>query len=287
MTETELQQKRHQRALHIIRRWRLLDDEFMKRCFKDNIPAVQCILRIIMEKDDLIVQSVHIEDTIPNLQGRGVRLDVHAIDASGREYDIEVQRADKGASEKRARFNSSLLDLNSLQKGDTFAQLPETYVIFITEHDVLQYGLARYHIDRIIRETQTPFHDEEHIIFVNGAYEGSDDIGKLTHDFRSRDTESMLLAPLKEAAVRYKENPEEVTKMCKELEDWLHEEKADGIAEGRAAGRAEGKAEGRAEGKAETALALLKDGFPFDKVAKYTKLSTDAIEALARKHKLA
>lgn len=275
MTEKELQEKRHQRALHIIKRWRLLDDEFMKRCFKDNIPAVECILRIIMEKKDLVVKSVRIEDTIPNLQGRGIRLDVHAIDTTGKEYDIEVQRADKGASEKRARFNSSLLDLNSLQKGDEFVQLPETYVIFITEHDVLKFNLARYHIDRIIRETQTPFNDEEHIIFVNGAYEGNDEIGKLTHDFRSRDAEAMLLEPLKETARRYKENPEEVTKMCKELEDWLHEEKTTG------------KAEGRAEGKLEDALEMLKDGIPFEKIAKYTKLSMQSIENLAKQHKLA
>lgn len=40
----DLKERRHQRALHIIRRWRLLDDEFMKRCLKDNIPAVECIL---------------------------------------------------------------------------------------------------------------------------------------------------------------------------------------------------------------------------------------------------
>lgn len=252
MTEKELEKaKRHQRALRIVKRWRLLDDEFMKRCFKDNIPAVECILRIIMEKKDLVVKTVRIEDTIPNLQGRGIRLDVHAIDANGKEYDIEVQRADKGASEKRARFNSSLLDLNSLKKGDKFAQLPETYVIFITEHDVLQFGLARYHIERMICETQTPFHDEEHIIYVNGAYEGNDDIGKLTHDFRSRDAESMLLSPLKETVIRYKENPKEVTKMCKELEDWLTEEKANGIAEGKAVGKIEGRAEG------ETRLATL------------------------------
>ena len=108
--------KRHQRALNIIKRWRLMDDDFMKRCFKDNVPAVECILRIIMEKPDLQVTTVQIEDTIPNLSGRGIRMDVHATDSTGTEYDIEVQRADKGAGTKRARFNSSLLDLNSLKK---------------------------------------------------------------------------------------------------------------------------------------------------------------------------
>ena len=114
------QAKRHQRALNIIKRWRLMDDDFMKRCFKDNIPAVECILRIIMEKPDLQVETVQIEDTIPNLSGHGIRMDVHATDSTGTEYDIEVQRADKGAGTKRARFNSSLLDLNSLRKGSDY-----------------------------------------------------------------------------------------------------------------------------------------------------------------------
>lgn len=67
--------------------------------------------------------------------------------------------------------------------------------------------------------------------------------------------------------------------MCKELEDWLLEEKS--------IGRAEGKSEGREEGKLEDALEMLKDGFPSEKVAKYTKLSKQATENLARQHKLA
>ena len=37
---------------------------------------------------------VQIEDTIPNLSGHGIRMDVHATDSTGTEYDIEVQRAD-------------------------------------------------------------------------------------------------------------------------------------------------------------------------------------------------
>lgn len=59
--------------------------------------------------------------------------------------------------------------------------------------------------------------------------------------------------------------------MYKELEDWLHEEKTTG----------------RAEGKLEDALEMLKDGIPFEKIAKYTKLPMQSIEDLAKQHKLA
>ena len=88
------QAKRHQRALNIIKRWRLMDDDFMKRCFKDNIPAVECILRIIMEKPDLQVEWCRLRIRFPTFPATGIRMDVHATDSTGTEYDIEVQRAD-------------------------------------------------------------------------------------------------------------------------------------------------------------------------------------------------
>lgn len=231
-TLSDLQKRRHTHALQIIKRWRLMDDDFMKRCLKNNIPAVECILRIIMEEPDLHVLSVIIEDTIPSLLGYGIRMDVHAVDSAGTEYDIEVQRSDKGAGARRARFNSSLLDLNSLKKGNTYDQLPESYVIFITENDIFKAGLARYHINRIIEELSRSFNDGEHIIYVNGDYGGSDDIGKLMNDFRSSKVDDMILEPLKETVNRYKNNPREVAAMCADLEKWSMDERSEGRTEG-------------------------------------------------------
>lgn len=50
---------------------------------------------------------------------------------------IEIQRADKGADPKRARYHSSILDAHLLRPNDDFKDLPETYVIFITGNDVI------------------------------------------------------------------------------------------------------------------------------------------------------
>lgn len=50
-----------------------------------------------------------------NLIGRDIWLDIDAIDDLGTEYDIEVQRADKGADRKRARYHSSILDAHMLK----------------------------------------------------------------------------------------------------------------------------------------------------------------------------
>ena len=104
---------------------------------------------------------------IKNLQGRSVRLDILAVDQQNRVYNIEIQRNDKGAGVKRARYNSSLIDANVTEPGDQYQKLNETYVIFITENDVLGENLPIYHVDRIIRETGKMFNDESHIIYVN------------------------------------------------------------------------------------------------------------------------
>lgn len=116
---------------------------------------------------------------IKNLQGRSVRLDVAATDAEDKEYNIEIQRAGHGANPKRARYHSSLLDANTLIAGDDVDKLPETYIIFVTEKDVIGKNKPIYHIDRFIRETEENFGDGTHIIYVNGAYQDTSPLGHL------------------------------------------------------------------------------------------------------------
>ena len=82
-------------------------------------------------------------------------------------YNIEIQRDDKGASVKRARYNSSLIDANITEPGEQYEKLNETYVIFITEHDVLKGGRPIYRIERTVQETGESFGDGTHILYVN------------------------------------------------------------------------------------------------------------------------
>ena len=62
--------------------------------------------------------------------------------------NVEVQRSDKGGGRKRARYNSSMMDANLLKKGEDFDKLPETWVFFITEIDVMGTGRSFYPIKR-------------------------------------------------------------------------------------------------------------------------------------------
>ena len=80
-----------------IERFRLMDDDFMSKCLENAPECIELILQIILGKKDLKVVRSQTEYPIKSLQGRGVRFDVFARDSKGREYDIEIQRADKGA----------------------------------------------------------------------------------------------------------------------------------------------------------------------------------------------
>lgn len=83
---------------------RYMDDSFMTVCLADNFEGVGLILRIVLGRDDITIKSVRTQELMKNLQGRSVVLDVHAIDSTDREFDVEIQRANAGAGAKRARY---------------------------------------------------------------------------------------------------------------------------------------------------------------------------------------
>ncbi len=210
--------------LQRIRRLRLIDDDFMNVCFDGYIKGTELLLRIILNKPDISVKKVITQKIMKNLHGRDIWLDIDAVDASGIEYDIEIQRADQGANVKRARYHSSIMDAHLLQPSDDFKYLPETYVIFITEHDVIGDGLPVYVIERQITDTGKPFKDGEHIIFVNGAHQdAATGLGRLMHDFFCTDANDMNYKELADRVRFFKEEEKGVAHMCKILEDMRRE----------------------------------------------------------------
>ncbi|MCM1283100.1 MAG: PD-(D/E)XK nuclease family transposase [Muribaculaceae bacterium] len=213
-----------ERDLEYIKNFRLMDDDFMAKFFEENLECTEFVLRIIMDNPDLQVQSVHTQHEIRNLLGHSVRLDAYATDKNAKKYNIEIQRSDKGASPKRARYHSSVLDSNILPKGEDYDFLMETYVIFITEHDEMREGLPIYHIDRTVRETGALFRDEAHIIYVNGEYRENDSpIGVLMHDFACKNPADMQYKVLAERARYLKESREGQLVMCKAMEEMRNE----------------------------------------------------------------
>ena len=254
-------------------RMRLMDDTFMSKCLENAPECIELMLRIILGKKDLKVVKSQTEYPIKSLQGRGVRFDVFARDSEGKEYDIEIQRADKGAEPRRARYNSALMDANALKSSDDFGKLRDTYVIFITENDVMKRGQDAYSYLRIEEHNGDRLNDGTHIIYVNGATQSATEIGKLVHDLLCRDAAKMYFDVLKKRVGDFKQTEEGRRTMCEAMERLRSE------------GKAEGKAEGKREGKRETMLAtakrMLESGIlALKDVAKFSGLSLAQVKKL-------
>jgi len=226
MNETEQQRKEreHQEDLQRLRDFRPIDDDFMRCLFKDNVPLAELVLRIITGKKDLVITDCQTQKDMKRLAGaRSICLDAYGTDSDNKKYDCEIQRADKGANPHRARYHSSVLDIENLDAGQEFDELPDTYTIFITEKDFYGKGEPLYVIERMNLTTGKGFEDGEHILYVNGEYRGESDLGKLMHDFSCMDADDMKLDLMAERTRYLKENPKGVQEMCKAMEDMRNE----------------------------------------------------------------
>lgn len=207
-----------------------LDDVFMSALFNDDPVVAAAVLKIILNKPDLVVTEVKSQAFMDNLGYRSSRFDVKAIDSDGTVYDIEVQRSPEGAIGERVRMNSAILDSRLLVPGDNIRSLPKSYIIFITETDVLKGDRPIYHIYRTIEEKgHERFIDGQDIIYVNCSFNGEFDVGdvrlkSLIHDFKCSFPEDMIIPEIARKAKHLKEDKKEVEIMCETIRTYFKDE---------------------------------------------------------------
>ena len=222
-----------------------------------------------MEKQDLRVIDQIIQKDYKNLQGRSAIMDCVARDSEGKQFDVEIQQDNEGASPKRARYHSGLMDMNTLNPGQDFDELPESYVIFITRDDILGYGFPIYHIDRHIKEADDSFQDEAHIIYVNSRKQEDTELGRLMHDLYCKNADEMHSPVLAKRVHELKETQKGVELMCHEMEKIY--------SEGMESGEKRGIEKGELKKAKETALSMAEEGMDIKMIARLVKISEDDI----------
>ena len=258
-------ESRYEKYKGIIKNFTLMSDIFMRNVFKKR-ECLEYVLQVIMEKQDLHVIDQIIQKDYKNLQGRSAVMDCVARDSTGKQFDVEIQQDNEGASPKRARYHSGLMDMNTLNPGQDFEELPESYVIFITRDDILGYGLPIYHIDRQIKELNEAFQDEAHIIYVNSKKQDDTELGKLMHDLHCKKADEMHSPILAKRVYELKETQKGVELMCHEMEKIYSE------------GMESGEKRGELKAKKETILSLAEMGIPVNKIAKAVNLSEKDVQ---------
>ena len=267
--DNELEQ-RYEKYKATLRELTIMSDIFMRNVFKKR-ECIEYVLRIIMEISDLHILEQTVQKDYKNLQGRSAILDCVARDDKNKHYNVEVQQETEGASYKRARYHSGLLDMNTLNPGQDYEELPDSYVIFITRDDVPGKGLPIYHIDRYIKETGEMFGDGSHIIYVNSKLQNPDtELGKLMHDLHCKNADEMYSEILAKRVYELKETEEGIDNMCKEM-DWIYKE-------GELSGEAKGEIRGEMKERRKNAIALNKKGMSSKEIAEILCEKEDIIE---------
>ena len=210
----------HSKTLEFVQKLRPIDNAFFPVLGQD--PGVmEEILRVILNDDTLTVEKVIAEYTLPNLPGRGVRLDSFCETGDGHRINVEVQKADDDDHIRRCRYNAAGMTWKEAEKGTRFKDLPDVCVVYITEHDFLHGGRTVYHVDKILRENGSIIDDGSSVIYVNTAVNDGSAISDLMRCFLQKTVNDPRFPRLSEKVHQYKNTEKGAAEMCEELERYI------------------------------------------------------------------
>ena len=158
----------------------------MLNILNDSVIA-ETVIRIILEKDDLIVKEVFINYD---------QLEVYAIDSANQQFDITFHLVKKKDVEQGTRYDESISHEPSVS--DTHEGILKKYDIVLLDHDICDKGLPKYTVCWAIKQTNQTLEDWPQAIYLNCLYEDvSTPIGKLIHDFWCTDPKEMYYEELR------------------------------------------------------------------------------------------
>ena len=237
------------------------DDFMFCKILQDKEICTELIERLLKIKvrDIKFHVSQYAIDHSPD--SHGVRFDVYVQD-SDRVFDIEMQTYNRKDIKKRSRYYQSAIDIDYLERGKSYIQLPESYVVFICTEDPLGLGLSSYTVHKKVEENgNSPYNDGTHLFLFNAsAYESEndDDIREFLCYLVTKKPHSDFTEILHKRVSEYKNSDTARTEyMIKpiwiqdleiEHEEALKESRELGIKEGIEQGLEQGLELGRAEG---------------------------------------
>lgn len=116
---------------------------------------------------------------------KDVRLDIAVIDKQDNFYDIEMQVTKNKYLGKRLRYYQSSIDRDTLDKGLTYMDLKNTYLIFICPFDPFNCGKSKYSFHLYDDEQRSlKLQTNAETIIINSK--GSDNPTSALHNFKKK-----------------------------------------------------------------------------------------------------
>ena len=219
----------------IARSLRPIDDTLFRTMAKDNIPFVEHIVRVTLNRDDISILKINTQDDIHLFEkAHSVILDCLAVDKEGTYYDIEVQASKKGDEVKRARYISSMIDSRyALGKGiSSYNEIKTQIVIFLMEEDIFDRGKQLYKFKRTEEESKLPLDDGSFIIYVNAKNKGREELDNLMQSLVSSNYLEMNDNVIRGCTMYYKTTVEGEDHVCDAVQQYAEKSYNNGRTEG-------------------------------------------------------
>ena len=278
-----------------------IQSNFMFKHVMGNKGLCQRFISNVMKCDVVDLEYIETEKELePYFDSKCVRLDVIVVDRNNNRYNLEMQVRNVIGKEtklpllpKRARYYQSVMDMDMLQKGQTYDKLSPLVLVFVCAFDLFKEGRYLYTFkSRCLENLDLELANDVTTMFLNAngvAGDVTPQIVNFLEYVKTQVPNDAYTRELEAEVARLKLDKEVRRKymvLQAELRDTEIVAFEAGEAKGHAAGLAEGLAEGEAKGEAkksrETALEMLKDGEPLTKIMKYSKLAKEDILLLAK-----
>lgn len=123
------------------------------------------LLKFKIEK--VVIQNEHVIEG--DAGGKSIRLDVYAAETS-KVYDLEMQTTNPCDIMERSRYYQALMDVDCLDSGERYGNLPENYVIFICLTDPFDKKLSCYTFSNRCHEApEMELNDRTLKVFYNAS----------------------------------------------------------------------------------------------------------------------
>ena len=221
--------------------------------------TVEMILDIEIDRIEYLEEQKAID---MDFDPKSVRLDVYVKDSKDTVYNIEMQAANRDDLPKRSRYYQSMIDLQMIDRGQSYKKLKPSYIIFICLSDVFGKGSHVYSFENFCREDkEISLGDEAYKIFLNAKgiqNDVSPELKAFLDYVAGKESDDAFVKKLKVAVDKAKKNrawrSEYMTLLMRDQENI---EK--GIAQGLAQGLKQGKAQGIEQGKVYGAVSVYRD----------------------------
>lgn len=266
-----------------------IQNDFLCKKVMENKRICKRLIEEILQIRIETLTFVEVEKSVTIYQSsKGIRMDVIAQDENHTRYNIEMQAADvihtathESLLPKRTRYYQAMMDMDMLQKGDSYDKLAETYIIFICGFDLFAKGQYTYTFQKRCHEDLSLIlPDKTTILFLNARGTHGNvtaHIKNFLQYMREHIISDDFTKEIDNEIIRIKQDRRLRGEYMK-YEMNLHDE--------RMLGYQQGIAKGFEKGMISTIIGMIREGIDFSVIAKITSYSIEQIQQIAKDNQL-